>query len=111
MSLGKTPRRCPCCGQGVTREIAHEAAAVRLSPMEQRMFDIIRDSRSGIETDRLTDRLYENDRDGGPSSTNIIAVMKININRKIAKVGLQIERLPRGSRDKHRIVEIARADS
>lgn len=54
---------CPCCaGKGKIEE----RAPVPLSPMQFRIYDIVRRSKYGIDTVGLVERVYSGQEDGGP---------------------------------------------
>lgn len=79
---------CPCCaGKG---EI-EERAPVPLSPMQFRIYDIVRRSKYGIDGKTLVSRLYANREDGGPVNADIsVRVQIVRINERLAPVKLRI---------------------
>jgi len=86
--------RCPCCaGSG---EI-EERAPVPLSPMQLRIFDIVRSSKDGIAISALADRVYADCPDGGPFSAHkSVHVQITRANARLAKVNLRIGSETRG---------------
>jgi hypothetical protein len=84
---------CPCCGQVIVPavELAH------LSPMEQRVFDIVRTRMPhGISRTRLFDHLYGGDPNGGPAHINTVSVIVCNLNKKLKPYGIRVNCPQRG---------------
>lgn len=79
---------CPCClGSG---EI-EETAPVPLSPMQFRIFDIVRRSTHGITNTQLVDRIYAPLADGGPMyAYQSVRVQIVRANERLAKANLRI---------------------
>lgn len=81
---------CPYCKQVMPPRIGFPG-----KPVKQRIYDAVAAHPHGITTEELVTRVYEDDPDGGPASTKIIAVHICNMNKHhLRKNGLQI----RGSR-------------
>jgi len=79
---------CPCCfGAGQIEP----QAPVPLSLMQFRIFDIVRRSKHGIAGPDLTDRLYADRADGGPSSgRKCMQTQVFQLNKRLAKANLRI---------------------
>lgn len=76
---------CPCClGKG---EI-EERSPVHLSPMQFKIWDVVRRSKHGITGPDLTGKVYADKEDGGPLNANIsvhVQIVKANIRLAPAK--------------------------
>lgn len=66
-------------------------APVHLSPLEYRIYDIVRKSKYGIPGPRLIDRVYADREDGGPdtAATSVYVTIK-KANRKLKPAGIKI---------------------
>lgn len=85
---------CPCCnGAG---EIEPEAP-VRLTPLQFKIYDIVRKSKHGILGPDLVRKVYADRADGGPdwASTSIHVQIK-NMNGRLAVVGQMVRSDTRG---------------
>lgn len=96
---------CPCClGSG---EI-EEAAPVPLSPMQFRIFDIVRRSVHGIPGDLLVDRLYADHEDGGPLYARRSMWVQIKLaNNRLAKANLRIATTTGGPRSPYSLQRLS----
>ena len=69
--------KCPCCnGTGKV-----DGPPVHMSPMQNRVWDIVRHAADGIESAALIDRIYADRADGGPayaSKTVHVAICRLN---------------------------------
>lgn len=88
---------CPHCGQ--TLPPVGVPKGLHLSRFAMVIFQSVQKSgENGISSDRLFDRLYSGDPDGGPlSGKKSMWVQVKNLNRKLAPYGLVI-RAPNGGR-------------
>ena len=78
-------RTCECCGHPLPKY----EVLIDLTPKQQRLFQIVhRAGRAGINYNGIVDMLYA-DKDGGPSR-NILSVMKVRMQPKLAKHGLKL---------------------
>lgn len=79
---------CPCClGSG----LVEKAAPVHLSPMQLRIFQIVRAQNKGISGPRLTDLVYAGVKDGGPLRANASVYVQIRaLNRRLAAIGQRV---------------------
>jgi len=79
---------CKCCGHPI---IADEIGVV-LTPLQRRIFNIVKGAgTAGIRGKDIMDAVYANVRNGGPDSTNIIAVVANQANRRLAQFSLKIQ--------------------
>ena len=79
---------CKCCGHPI---IADEIGVV-LTPLQRRIFNIVKGAGSaGIRGKDVMEIVYANARDGGPLSTNIIAVVANHANRRLAQFSIKIQ--------------------
>lgn len=83
-------KHCPCCGTEVSEPIYVAKKLFHLSPKQSRLLRILKSAPEGLTNSEVMDRLYINDADGGPISSNVISVMKANINKKLIKAGMTI---------------------
>lgn len=81
---------CACCGQTLPPV---DPPGVKLTPRERRIYEIIqRAGKHGISADLVFDRVYADDRDGGPNTQlKIISVFVCSLNRKLPKAGQMIK--------------------
>lgn len=79
---------CKCCGHPI---VADEIGVV-LTPLQRRIFNVVRSAgAAGIRGKDVMDIVYANVSDGGPDSTNIIAVVANQMNRRLAQFSLKIQ--------------------
>ena len=78
------PERCPACGQLLINYLSE------LAPTQQKLFEYVANNPRGVTRKQCQDHLYWDRPDGGPDNPGIISVMANQINKKIAKYGLQI---------------------
>lgn len=79
---------CKSCGHPI---VADEIGVV-LTPLQRNIFNIVRRAGSaGIAGKDIMEVVYANVRDGGPDSTNIIAVVANQANRRLAQFNLKIQ--------------------
>lgn len=85
---------CPLC-EGTGKSL--ERSPVPLTNMQFRIFKIVRGSPHGIEGRRLIDRVYADQRDGGPDfASRSVHVQICKMNGRLKAVGLQIKATARG---------------
>lgn len=73
--------KCPCC-QGVGA--VELSAPVRLSPMENQIYLIVRRcTPEGISSDAIRTLIYADREDGGPAGFKTLHVQVMKINRKL----------------------------
>ena len=76
--------KCPCCGG--TGEIDPKAP-VDLSPLQFRIYDIVRRAKDGIPGPLLIDRVYAHYPDGGPLTASRSVYVQIRrMNERLAAV-------------------------
>jgi hypothetical protein len=79
---------CKCCGH----PIVSDEIGIVLTPLQRRIFNIVKQSGSaGITGGEVMDIVYANTCDGGPESTNIIAVVAGHANKRLAQFNLKIQ--------------------
>lgn len=80
---------CKCCGQTLPPPVVFD---VHLSAGERDIFDNVHKAgRYGIETDRLMDRLYGDQENGGPlTGVRSLHVRIVMLNRKLKPEGYRI---------------------
>ena len=77
-------RVCPCCGQVIPPEI-------KLPSVKQRVYDTIRFAKMPMGRDRVMEKVYGSDADGGPDGLHILSVHIYQINtRYLRPRGLEI---------------------
>lgn len=82
---------CPCCGSQLPDNFLVQKQ-FHLGAAQQALLDLVRKAGAdGISSEALKTKLYAHHSDGGPLGHNIVAVMAANINKKIRKVGLQLQ--------------------
>lgn len=96
---------CPCCaGKG---EI-EERAPVPLSPMQFRIYDLVRRSKYGIPGTELINRVYAHEEDGGPMNADISVRVQIKrANERLAVAGIRIAIATHGAGGGYRIERIS----
>lgn len=96
--------KCPCC-QGSGK--IEEQAPVHLSPMQFKIYDIVRKSKYGIEGSRLVDKVYADREDGGPDNASISVHVSISIlNRRLAPVKQRVGCHARGRGGIYKLVRL-----
>lgn len=79
---------CKCCGHPI---VADEIGVV-LTPLQRRIFNIVKTAgTAGIRGKDIMELVYANVSNGGPDSTNIIAVVASQMNRRLAQFNLKIK--------------------
>lgn len=79
---------CKCCGH----PIVSDEIGVVLTPLQRRIFNIVRSAgTAGIRGKDIMEIVYANVLDGGPDSTNIIAVVASQANRRLAQFNLKLQ--------------------
>lgn len=79
---------CKCCGH----PIVPDEIGVVLTPLQRRVFNIVKTAgAAGISGKDIMGMVYANVRGGGPSSTNIIAVVVNGANRRLAQFSLKMQ--------------------
>ncbi len=83
--------KCPCCdGTGEVKALAGWAPA-GLSPLQFRIWDILRKSQDGLSIEDLIERVYDSRPKGRPSwAQPCIAAIVRDANLRLAKVKLCI---------------------
>lgn len=90
------PHACPCCSQPVPVPSAYIiAASCDLKPMEARILEAVWDGNGmAVSTEKIFDRMYEDDPDGGPSPQRMYSTMKesmVGLRHKLNGSGVGIE--------------------
>lgn len=88
--------RCPCCSQDVPVPTAYVVAVnCNLKPMEARILEAIWDGGGlPIQTEKIFDRMYADDPDGGPAPARMYSTLKesmVGLRKKLAGSGVGIE--------------------
>lgn len=79
---------CKCCGHPI---ISDEIGVV-LTPLQRRIFNVVKQSgTAGISGGEIMDQVYANARDGGPDSTNIIAVVACQANKRLKQFSVRLQ--------------------
>lgn len=85
---------CPCCN-GIGE--IEQKSPVQLTPMQFRIYDIVRRSPHGIEGPQLVDRVYADRADGGPDfASRSVHVQIKNMNERLAMAQENIHASSRG---------------
>lgn len=94
--------RCPCCnGFGMIEE----RAPVKMSPMQFRIYDIVRRAKHGIEGPDLVRKAYAHLPDGGPLEAGAsVRTMIYHLNKRLAAVSEQVRADTPGAGALYRIV-------
>jgi hypothetical protein len=79
---------CPCCGgRGEIEEQRHP----QLTPLQFRIYDVVRRSPCGINVHNLVDKVYADRADGGPDTAMAVVRSLIwKINTVLAPTGARI---------------------
>jgi hypothetical protein len=78
---------CECCGH----PLPSYHALLGLTRGQQRIFEIVEKAgKAGITADRVRDKLYADDANGGPDSPNVINVQRTKMNRALQEYDLKI---------------------
>ena len=78
---------CKCCGH----PIVSDELGVVLTPLQQRIFKIVkRAGVAGIPGPDIMEMVYQNAPNGGPESTNIVAVVCSQMNKRLKQFNLHI---------------------
>ena len=78
---------CKACGH----PLPGYEALLGMTPMQQRLFAIVHKAgKAGVTVDLIMDLLYQDDPTGGPTSTNIINVMKAKMQPLLQKHGMKM---------------------
>jgi hypothetical protein len=79
---------CPCCEGKGTIEPGHP---VRLTPIQGKIYNLVRAARFGIDVSRLAAAVYADRIDGGPHGANwSINTQIYKMNRRLEPVGERI---------------------
>lgn len=87
---------CPCCGQSVP-QVPPNMLAINLgmSPMERRIFEAVwGGAGEPVQTERIFDRMYEDDPEGGPAPARMYNTFKetlCDLRKKLDGSGVGIE--------------------
>lgn len=87
---------CPCCSQSVPVQSAYiVAVGCGLKPMEYRILDAIwHGNGMPVSTEKIFDRMYDDDPDGGPPPARMYATLKesmVGLRKKLVGSGVGIE--------------------
>jgi len=79
---------CPCCeGRGVVEP----GAPTKLTPMQREIYLAVRAAKDGISMRRLSDRVYEDQIDGGPDGCFVaIRAQVYSLNKRLAPFGERV---------------------
>lgn len=88
-------QKCPCCGSAMSVvEVDPLAIAniLRFSRMQRKIFNLlVRDIGIALPTERVLDRMYDDDPDGGPIEANrSLLVITCRMRKKLKPFGLTI---------------------
>lgn len=100
----KVYSRCPCCGQpapplGIPKD------SIRLSIMEQALFNIVKSAPHGIGVEAIRERLQLHRREGEPFCHSYVAATASNANKKILHWGVVL-RSTGGTGSVYRLVRL-----
>lgn len=85
-------KSCPHCGHPLVDSVAET-----LPRRQRRLYEAVEQAgNAGISRAQLMEKMYYDDPNGGPDSSNIVSVTVHVINKKIAKRGLAILSRPFG---------------
>ncbi len=81
---------CPCCGQTMPPDLP---VGLKLRGNRLRVYEIVRRAgQNGITSDRIFDKLYELDPNGGPESgLRIVSIIVCYLNKRLKDVGQKIQ--------------------
>jgi DNA-binding response OmpR family regulator len=86
---------CPCCGQALPRDFSF--SGLRVEGKQREVLEaVMRAGSHGIHSERLFDKVYWQDEDGGPNFS-CLAVTISQLNKKLAPFGKKVH-AGRGSR-------------
>ncbi len=98
--------RCPCCNQPLANPIAlADPSMVKLSCMEQTLFNAVKAQPDGITSWQLRERVFHTDGKGEMYSHRFVATVKANANKKIAPWGMKISATG-GQNSVYRLVQV-----
>ena len=102
-----TRTECPCCAQSVPVPPAYVVAVNSgLTPMETRILEAVWNGKGRpVQTEKIFDRMYEDDPDGGPSPARMYATFKEKLSllkKKLNGSGVTVENV--GRREGYRLV-------
>lgn len=88
---------CPCCGQTLPPDLPK---GLKLRGRKLEVFNMVRRAgQYGITADRIFDRLYELDPNGGPDKgLKIISVFVCYLNKRLRPFGMRVRAEPNGGR-------------
>ena len=92
----RKPMMCPCCSQSVPVPTAYVVAVnCDLKPMEARVLEAIWEGGGlPVHTEKIFDRMYADDPDGGPAPARMYSTLKesmVGLRKKLAGSGVGIE--------------------
>ena len=92
---------CPCCeGRGTIEE----ESPVLLTPMQLKIYNIVRKSKHGIIGPELVSKIYADRIDGGPDWASVSMCVQIkNMNMRLAVVREKIKADTRGKGGRYRL--------
>lgn len=97
---------CKCCGH----PLVSDEIGVVLTPLQRRIFNVVKQAgTAGISGSDIMDSVYANVRNGGPDSTNIIAVVAGQANKRLAQFNIRLTGR-RGVGGVFRLEKIAKAE-
>lgn len=107
LQSGFTSPTCPCCSQAVPVPSAYIVAQnAGLTPMETRILEAVWDGKGRpVQTERIFDRMYEDDPDGGPPPARMYATFKEKLSllrKKLIGSGVGVENV--GRREGYRLI-------
>lgn len=80
---------CQCCGHPI---ISEDPIVSALTPLQRRIFNIVKSAGvAGISASVILERVYADDINGGPDSSNVISVVVNQMNRRLAQFNLKIK--------------------
>lgn len=93
--------KCPCC-HGIG--LVEEEAPVPLTPIQQKIYDIVRSAKHGIDGPTLVNRVYADREDGGPEFASVCVHMTImRMNKRLLPANIKIGATHRGVGGKFRV--------
>lgn len=94
MPPAKLRHTCPCCGSRLAQPVA-VSAGFHLSPVQERIFRLVRDYPNQMTQAILFERVYGNS-PRAPTSTNALSANIVALNRNLARYGMRVRSNPPG---------------
>lgn len=80
---------CKCCGHPI---VSDDPIIAILTPLQRRIYNMVKAAgAAGIGASTIMERIYANDINGGPDSSNVVSVVVNQMNRRLASFNLKIK--------------------